>query len=59
MFNLVKKHDASLMSNRVTTRDSSKGKYLAVSVEVRAISREQLDAIYRDLHADSRILYVL
>lgn len=59
VFNLVKKHDASLVSDRVTTRDSSKGKYLAVSVEVRAISREQLDAIYRDLHADSRILYVL
>lgn len=59
VFNLVKKHATDLTDDKVSTRDSSQGKYLSVSVEVHATSREQLDDIYRELHADSRIKYTL
>ena len=58
-YNLVSKHDPALTMEKVQIRPSSKGKYLSVSVTVQATSREQLDAIYQELHDDDRILYTL
>ena len=43
----------------VTTRASSGGKYLAVTVTIEAQSREQLDEVYRALSGHSRVLMAL
>jgi putative lipoic acid-binding regulatory protein len=40
-------------------RDSRGGNYLSVTVTIRAESRAQLDAIYRDLTGDERVLMAL
>lgn len=43
----------------VELRPSSKGKYLSVTVMVRAVSREQLDALYRELCDHPMVVMVL
>lgn len=43
----------------VETRPSRTGAYLSVTVTLRATSRAQLDALYRDLSADKRLLWVI
>ncbi|MGE0384213.1 MAG: YbeD family protein [Gammaproteobacteria bacterium] len=43
----------------VEVRDSRGGRYLSVTVTIRARSRPQLDAIYRELSAHARILMAL
>ncbi|HBG31393.1 YbeD family protein [Candidatus Macondimonas diazotrophica] len=43
----------------VESRPSSGGRYLAVTVTLRASSQAQLDALYRDLSADKRLLWVI
>ena len=48
---VVRRHAPDLREDAVSVRDSSAGRYVAVTVVVRARSREQLDAIYRDLTA--------
>lgn len=56
---IVRRHAPDLGEGAVTTRPSAKGTYLAVTVTIRAESREQLDAIYRDLTACPEILTAL
>ena len=56
---LVRKHSPDLTEGAVKTRFSRGGKYLSVTVTVRARSREQLDAIYRDLTTHERVLVAL
>jgi putative lipoic acid-binding regulatory protein len=46
---IVRRHAPDLAEGAVHTRDSRQGNYIAVTVTVRATSREQLDAIYQDL----------
>jgi putative lipoic acid-binding regulatory protein len=43
----------------VTTRSSSNGRFLSVTVTILAESREQLDDIYRTLTASEQVLLVL
>ena len=56
---LIVKHAPDLKMEHLQIRASSKGKYLSVSATINAISREQLDSIYRELSNDPRILYTL
>ena len=42
-----------------TTRDSANGKYISVTVTIRAHSRVHLETIYRDLKASGRVVMVL
>jgi len=56
---LVRAHVPDLGENSVSTRPSSAGKYLSVSVRVQARSREQMDAIYQDLSAHQKVLMAL
>lgn len=56
---LVRKHAPDLGEGAVNTRDSKGGKYLSVTVTVRATSREQLDNIYRELTACEQVLFAL
>lgn len=46
-------------ARRVTTQQSSSGKYVSVSVHFTASSLEQLKTIYATLRNESRVLYLL
>lgn len=56
---IVRRHAPDLMEGAVTLRSSSRGKYVAVTVMIEATSHDQLDAIYRDLSDDERIVWAL
>ncbi len=59
VFGLVRAHAPDLGEGALRSRHSGGGRYQAVTVVVRATSRAQLDAIYRELTACERILMVL
>jgi putative lipoic acid-binding regulatory protein len=56
---LVRRHAPDLDENRVKVRASSGGKWVSVTVVVEASSKAQLDAIYRELTAHERVVWVL
>ena len=56
---VVRRHAPDLGEDAVSVRDSRAGRYVAVTVVVAAQSREQLDAIYRDLTACPDVLMCL
>ena len=56
---LVREHAPEVTDEAVRTRPSRGGRYLAVTVTVRARSRAQLDDIYRALTAEERVLFAL
>ncbi len=51
MVELVQRHAPDFQSETVEMRVSSKGNYLSVTCTVRATSKAQLDALYRDITA--------
>lgn len=56
---LVRRHGTDIHEGAVRTRLGRDGRYMSVSVTVRAYRREQLDTIYLDLTANDNILVVL
>ena len=56
---IVRRHTPDLAEGAVSTRDSKQGNYIAVTVTVRATSREQLDAIYQDLVDCEQVIMAL
>jgi putative lipoic acid-binding regulatory protein len=56
---LVREHAPDLDLATVEVRSSSSARYLSVTVTVRAVSREQLDAIYRSLTGHPAVRMVL
>lgn len=56
---IVKKHIPELKDEHVNERSSSNNKYLSLTITVYVISREQLDKIYRELHASEHVLMSL
>lgn len=56
---LVSRHAARPPDDAVSTRPSRNGRYLSVTLSVQVDSRSQLDAIYRSLSGDPRVLMVL
>lgn len=56
---IVRRHAPDLDTGAVTRRASQGGKYLAITVTIQATSREQLDAIYRELTASPEVLWAL
>ena len=56
---IVAQHFGTIEAGRVEERPSSAGRYLGITVTVRAESREQLDAVYRDLTSCQRVLVAL
>lgn len=59
IFGIVRNHVPELEEDRLTSRPSSAGRYLSVTITFVAQSREQLDAIYRDLSDEKRVLMAL
>lgn len=49
MLTLVRKHAPDLVAESVETRGSRAGRYVSLTFTINATSREQLDALYRDL----------
>lgn len=56
---IIRRHVPDLHESAVRTRQSKGGNYLAVTVTIRATSREQLDAIYLDLTACEQVMMAL
>jgi putative lipoic acid-binding regulatory protein len=56
---IIRKHIANLPENAVLERTSKTGKYLALSITLPIDSREQLDAIYRELSSNPAVLMAL
>ena len=59
MVELVQRHDPDFHAGKMTMRPSSKGNYLALTVTIRATSREQLDNLYRELSSHAMVKVVL
>lgn len=56
---IVRRHAADFDPATVEMRPSRQGKYLSVTCVVRATSREQLDALYRELCDHPCVVMVL
>jgi uncharacterized protein len=56
---LVHKHVPNLSDRAIQSRPSENGKYRALSLTVHVESKEQLDAIYKDLSASPHVLMAL
>jgi putative lipoic acid-binding regulatory protein len=56
---VVLRHAPDFQPASMEMRASREGKYLSVTCTVRAISREQLDALYRDLCDHPSVVMVL
>ncbi len=56
---IVSRHVPDFDPGTVSVRESKAGKYLAVSLSFTAQSREQLDALYRELTAHPEVLWAL
>lgn len=56
---LVLEYDATFDVSKVEMRPSCKGSYLGLTVTVRAISREQLDNLYRALSSHPMVKVVM
>jgi len=59
MVDVVQRHDPDFHAGKMSMRPSSKGTYLALTVTVRATSREQLDNLYRELSSHAMVKVVL
>jgi putative lipoic acid-binding regulatory protein len=56
---ILARHVAPLHSLPVTRQPSKEGRFISVTVTINAQSREQLDALYRDLSAHELVLMAL
>ena len=56
---IVRRHTPDLGEGAVTKRPSANGKYVSITVTVRARNQAQLDAIYLDLTACEQVLWAL
>ncbi|MCC5860285.1 MAG: DUF493 domain-containing protein [Gammaproteobacteria bacterium] len=56
---LVATHVDDLVATDIDSRVSRNGRFVAVTIRIRARSRAQLDAIYRSLSDSERVLMAL
>lgn len=56
---IFERHLGDLGAVEVNARPSSSGNFVSVTVQFRAESQEQLDALYRDLSAHEQVLFCL
>lgn len=56
---IVKAHVSTLERSHITTQSSRQGRFLSLTINIRAESRAQVDAVYEDLSASSSVLMVL
>jgi putative lipoic acid-binding regulatory protein len=56
---IIERHAGPIADSSIKTRTSADGNFLALTYMVLATSREQLDAIYRELTACKSVLMAL
>lgn len=56
---VVKRHAPDYDGSEMEMRPSSKGKYLSLTCTIRAVSRQQLDDLYRELCDHPMVVNVL
>jgi putative lipoic acid-binding regulatory protein len=56
---IVGRHAPGLDRSTLRARGSSGGKWVSVTLTIEATSKAQLDAIYRDLTAHTRVVWAL
>ena len=56
---IVNRHVANLGENALKKRDSGNGKFISITVTFEAQSKQQLDNLYRELHAHEHVLMLL
>ena len=56
---IVQKHAGAVSVDKIEERPSKDGKYLSVTCTFSAQSKDQLDALYRELTSCERVLIVL
>jgi putative lipoic acid-binding regulatory protein len=56
---LVSRHTDELLETAINSRLSKKGKWVSVTITLRAQSKAQLDAIYQDLSAHEKVVMAL
>ena len=56
---LVEKHAGEVADGSVKTALSRNGNFVSITVTITAVSREQLDAIYREVTAHEDVLMAL
>ena len=56
---IVGRHLGGVPIVQTVTRESTGGRYVSVTCTIEAISREQLDSIYLDLHSEVDVLATL
>jgi hypothetical protein len=56
---IIERHAGPQLGSSIRTRTSADGNFLALTYLVRATSRDQLDAIYRELTACKSVLMAL
>lgn len=59
VFNIVRRHIPCLKPNNISIRQSKGGKYIAITVNIQATSKSQLDRIYQDLTNCNLIIMTL
>ena len=59
MLVIVRHFDPEWRDDRMTQRSSSAGKYLGLTLTIKATSREQLDELYRTLSTHPMVKVVL
>jgi uncharacterized protein len=56
---IVQKHMGAIDAGQIEERPSKDGTYLGLTYNIRPQSREQLDALYRELTSCEKVLIVL
>ena len=59
MCRIIERHAGKIHPNQITSKKSSKGKYIAYTVRIVATSRAQLDSINQELQDDPLVAYIL
>ena len=57
--NIITKYCDAIDNSQISKRESSSGKFVALTVRIIAISRTQIDAINEDLQAHPLVEYLL
>lgn len=56
---IVRRHDPELCEERISYRESGKGRYLSVQLVITATGTDQLQALFAELKASGRVALVL
>ena len=57
--NIIELHVGKLHNNQITSKESSKGAYISLTVRIIASSRSQLDAINKSLQNCPMVAYLI